>query len=96
MDAVEANLCLGFAPDQYDYMVVAAMLQDQEVTAIRLMTNNPHKVSNLESNHIRVMERIPHQRKAHPENQGYLRTKAQKLNHLLVQEVQAKRYRHTR
>lgn len=90
LDTVEANLCLGFAPDQRDYAVAAAMLRDQAVTAVRLMTNNPHKVAGLEANRIQVVERVPHQMKGRPENQRYLQTKAQKLHHLLVPETQTR------
>jgi len=83
LDTVEANLCLGFLPDQRDYAIAAAMLRDQGVTAVRLMSNNPHKVADLEANQIQVVERVPHQVQARPENQFYLQTKAKKLNHQL-------------
>ncbi|MBL7161002.1 MAG: GTP cyclohydrolase II [Anaerolineales bacterium] len=87
LDTVEANLCLGFSPDQRDYAVAAAMLRDQGIAAVRLMSNNPHKVADLEANQIRVVERVPHQVQARPENRRYLQTKVKKLNHQLVSEV---------
>jgi len=87
MDTVEANLCLGFPPDQRNYDVAAAILRDQGVTAVRLLTNNPQKVTGLEENNIRVVERVPHQIQARDENQFYLQTKAKKLNHQLVPEM---------
>ncbi|MBC8504183.1 MAG: bifunctional 3,4-dihydroxy-2-butanone-4-phosphate synthase/GTP cyclohydrolase II, partial [Chloroflexi bacterium] len=54
---------------------------------VRLMSNNPHKVADLEANQIRVVERVPHQVQARPENRRYLQTKVKKLNHQLVSEV---------
>lgn len=87
LDTVEANLCLGFAPDQRNYDVAAAMLRDQGVMAVRLLTNNPQKVAGLEANQIQVVERVPHQVQARDENQFYLQTKAKKLNHRLVPEM---------
>lgn len=87
LDTVEANLCLGFLPDQRDYAVAAAILRDQGITAVRLMSNNPHKAADLEANQIQVVERVPHQIRGRPENEHYLQTKAKKLNHQLVLET---------
>ena len=86
-DTVEANIHLGFPPDARTYAIAAAMLKDQGVTAIRLMTNNPRKVADLELNQIRVVERVPHELPARPENRRYLQAKAQKLGHLLALET---------
>jgi GTP cyclohydrolase II len=83
MDTVEANLHLGFPADLRCYRIAAAMLHDQGVTTIRLMTNNPKKVADLEACQIRVVERIPHRMRPRAENRGYLLTKARKLGHLL-------------
>jgi len=83
MDTVEANRCLGFEPDARDYAVAASILQDRDVRAVRLMTNNPRKVEGLQANGIAVEERIPLQIRSRPENRLYLRTKAAKLAHLL-------------
>jgi 3,4-dihydroxy 2-butanone 4-phosphate synthase/GTP cyclohydrolase II len=83
MDTVEANHCLGFPADQRTYAVAAAILRDQDISTVRLMTNNPDKIAGLEANAIQVIERIPHQVAAKPENRRYLQIKAQKLDHLL-------------
>jgi 3,4-dihydroxy 2-butanone 4-phosphate synthase/GTP cyclohydrolase II len=87
LDTVEANLCLGFSPDQRDFAIAAAMLRDQGVAAVRLMTNNPRKVDDLEANQIQVIERVAHQVPARPENRSYLETKVKKLNHILAIET---------
>jgi 3,4-dihydroxy 2-butanone 4-phosphate synthase/GTP cyclohydrolase II len=83
MDTVEANLHLGFPADGRSYGIAAAMLLDQGIAAVRLMTNNPRKVTGLEAYGINVAERIPHEIPARSENQYYLKTKAAKLGHLL-------------
>ncbi|MFV1980880.1 MAG: GTP cyclohydrolase II [Rhodothermia bacterium] len=83
MDTVEANHCLGFSADLRDYSVAASMLLDLGVDRLRLMTNNPHKVADLESNGIEVVERVPLQTARRPENRRYLETKASKLAHIL-------------
>lgn len=84
LDTVEANTCLGFVPDLRDYGVAAAMLRDKGVDVVRLLTNNPRKVSDLDRNGVRVTERIPLVEGERPENERYLRTKAEKLEHLLT------------
>ena len=83
MDTVEANLHLGFADDGRTYDIAAAVLRDQGLTAIRLLTNNPRKIAGLEVHQIRVIERIPHRVLPRSENEKYLRTKAAKLGHIL-------------
>jgi len=83
LDTVEANTCLGFVPDLRDYGVAAAMLRDQGMSVVRLLTNNPRKVRDLDRNGVRVAERIPLVEGERPENERYLRTKAEKLEHLL-------------
>ena len=87
MDTVEANQCLGFPADQRSYDVAAAMLRDQGITTVRLMTNNPQKVEELEASNIQVIERVPHQVQAKPENAHYLQTKAHKLRHIFLPEL---------
>ncbi len=82
MDTVEANLHLGFPADGRSYAHAAAMLKDLGVHAVRLATNNPEKVKALESAGINVVERVPYQIPARPENYAYLRTKADKMGHL--------------
>lgn len=83
LDTVEANLCLGFPADGRSYGVAAAILRDQGVTAVRLLTNNPAKVSGLQQNGIEVVERLPHEVAANVHNHHYLRTKAEQMDHLL-------------
>lgn len=83
LDTVDANLHLGLPADGRDYGAAAAILGDQGVKQVRLLTNNPQKVSGLQAGSIEVVERIPHEAAPRPENQKYLKTKADKLGHLL-------------
>ncbi len=83
MDTVEANEQLGFPPDLRDYSVGAQILLDLGVRGLRLMTNNPRKVAGLEEYGLRVVERVPLVVQPTPENRFYLRTKREKLGHLL-------------
>jgi len=82
-DTVEANLELGFAADQRDYGIGAQILVDLGVRTMRLLTNNPDKRAGLEGYGLAIEERIPLQTVPTPENLEYLRTKVEKLGHLL-------------
>ena len=82
-DTVEANQALGFAADLRSYELVAPMLGRLGVAAVRLMTNNPRKVSALQAAGVVVAERMPIRVGRNPANQGYLDTKRSKLGHLL-------------
>ena len=82
-DTVEANHRLGFEADRRDYVVAADMLRELQVASLRLMTNNPRKLHALAKYGITITERVPHQIEANPHNAAYLRTKAQRLGHLL-------------
>jgi 3,4-dihydroxy 2-butanone 4-phosphate synthase/GTP cyclohydrolase II len=82
-DTVEANLALGFDPDLRDYGIGAQILVDLGVRRIRLMTNNPRKLVGLEGYGLTVAERVPIETHPHEGNREYLRTKKQKLGHML-------------
>jgi 3,4-dihydroxy 2-butanone 4-phosphate synthase / GTP cyclohydrolase II len=82
-DTVEANLELGFSADQRDYGIGAQILVDLGVQTMRLLTNNPDKRAGLEGYGLAIEERIPLQTEPTPQNIGYLRTKAEKLGHML-------------
>ena len=83
MDTVEANLALGFEEDLRDYGIGAQILRDIGAKKLRLMTNNPRKIKGLEGYGLEIVERVPLQMNANPENLRYLKTKQDKLKHLL-------------
>jgi 3,4-dihydroxy 2-butanone 4-phosphate synthase/GTP cyclohydrolase II len=82
-DTVEANIELGFKEDLRDYGIGAQILRDLNVQAIRLLTNNPRKITGLEGYGLRVAERVPLEVPPRETNIHYLRTKQSKLGHLL-------------
>lgn len=82
-DTVDANNRLGLPDEARDFPVAARMLELMGVHAIRLMTNNPAKVSALEAEGVVVAERMPHQLPANPHNARYLATKRDRTGHLL-------------
>ena len=83
MDTVEANESLGFAADARDYDFPARILKKLGATRIRLLSNNPDKVSQLEAGGIKVVERIPCQPRISKTSRAYLETKQRKMGHLL-------------
>ena len=83
LDTVEANMELGFAPDLRDYGIGAQILKDLGVRQMRLLTNNPRKLRGLDGYGLSVVERVPLQMKDNKDNAAYLRTKRDKLGHLL-------------
>jgi len=83
-DTVEANEDLGFSADARDYAFSAAALRKLGVRAVRLLSNNPEKVRQLEANGIRVVERVPCQPRVSRRSRVYLQTKKKKLGHLLA------------
>ncbi|NJD07180.1 MAG: GTP cyclohydrolase II [Methylococcaceae bacterium] len=90
LDTVEANLRLGHLSDERDYSIAAAMLQDLHIRSVRLITNNPAKIDQLRKLGIEVSDRIPIEIPFNAENEGYLRTKARKMQHLLSLKVRQK------
>ncbi|RMG39569.1 MAG: GTP cyclohydrolase II [Candidatus Dadabacteria bacterium] len=82
-DTVDANIVLGFLPDQRDFVVAARMLQSLGIEEINLLTNNPRKVKELEQSGIKVEKRVPLRVKPTPDSAAYLRTKRDKLGHIL-------------
>lgn len=87
LDTVDANLALGHPEDQREYSMAAAILKDLGVCSVRLLTNNPDKIADLESHGVRVVERIPLVPTIYPDNAAYLLTKIKRMNHLLDAEV---------
>ena len=85
-DTVEANVELGFAADLRDYGIGAQILADLGLTTIRLMTNNPKKIVGLEGYGLQVTGREPIEVVPHDDNVRYLRTKRDKMGHLLEHE----------
>ncbi len=83
LDTVEANIHLGFDPDPRDYSVAAQILFDLGIEKVRLLTNNPRKVKGLEDYGLEVTERVPLVVPANRQNRHYLRTKQEKMGHLL-------------
>ncbi|MGC2766619.1 MAG: GTP cyclohydrolase II [Candidatus Acidiferrum sp.] len=83
MDTVEANVSLGFAADAREYDFPAKILKKLGATRIRLLSNNPDKVKQLESAGVKVVERVPCQPRISKISRGYLQTKKTKMGHLL-------------
>ncbi len=83
LDTVEANRALGFAPDLRHYGIGAQILADLGVRQIRLLTNNPKKVVGVEGFGLKIVERVPIEVPMSSHNQQYLKTKKEKLGHLL-------------
>jgi GTP cyclohydrolase II len=83
MDTVEANESLGFAADARDYDFSANILKKLGATRVRLLSNNPEKVRQLESAGIRVVERVPCQPRISKTSRAYLKAKKQKMGHIL-------------
>ena len=83
-DTVQANQRLGFAPDLRNYGIGAQILRDLGLSSIRVMTNNPRKLVGLEGYGLEIVERVPLVASPTHENRDYLRTKRDKLGHLLA------------
>jgi GTP cyclohydrolase II len=84
LDTVEANRRLGFADDARDYEFAAEALKALGLSAVRLLSNNPDKVAQLERSGIRVAKRVPCRPRTNKHSRKYLRTKKDKMGHLLA------------
>jgi 3,4-dihydroxy 2-butanone 4-phosphate synthase / GTP cyclohydrolase II len=84
LDTVEANEALGFKPDPRDYGIGAQILKDLGIRKMKLITNNPAKRVGLESYGLEITERIPIEIKPNENNEKYLKTKRDKLGHLIL------------
>jgi len=82
-DTVQANEALGFKPDLREYGIGAQILQKLKLSKIRLMTNNPRKIVGLEGYGLEVVERVPIEVSPRKDNIKYLKTKRQKMGHLM-------------
>lgn len=87
MDTVEANVALGLPPDRREFGGAAAILADLGATSVRLMTNNPDKVAQLAEHGVGIAETIPMVVGISDENEGYLRTKRDRMGHLLPSDA---------
>jgi 3,4-dihydroxy 2-butanone 4-phosphate synthase / GTP cyclohydrolase II len=83
LDTVEANIELGFSPDAREYGVGAQILVDLGISTMRLLTNNPTKRAGLEGYGLKIVDRVPLESEPTAENVRYLRTKKEKLGHIL-------------
>ena len=83
LDTVDANVALGFKDDERDYAVGAAMLHTLGVRSVRLLTNNPDKIAQLNRYGLRVTGRVPHAIPPTKHNRRYLETKAKRSGHML-------------
>lgn len=83
MDTMEANLALGFEADMREYYIAAQILKDLGVNSIRLLTNNPDKISQLDSYGVEVSERLALEIQSNKYDEKYLKTKKEKMGHIL-------------
>ncbi len=83
LDTVDANIHLGHLADERQYDFAALMLEDLKVKSISLITNNPKKIEGLVRLGVKVDRRIPIETHVHHDNQDYLKTKVEKMSHML-------------
>ena len=87
-DTVEANLELGFPADAREYGIGSQILADLGLTTIRILTNNPRKITGIEAFGLKVVEQVPIEVSPNDENRRYLTTKREKLGHRLHHQEQ--------
>jgi GTP cyclohydrolase II len=85
LNTVEANIKLGFHQDERKFDIAKLILEDLNIRKIKLLTNNPDKIKQLEEAGIEITERIPIEIKAHEINKDYLKTKKDDMGHILNQ-----------
>ncbi len=83
MDTVEANIALGFPADMRDYGIGAQILADLGIKKVKLMTNNPKKITGVTGYGIEIVQRVPIQMNHNERNEYYLKTKKEKMGHIL-------------
>ena len=83
LDTIDANVALGFREDERDYGGAALMLKELGIRSVRLLTNNPDKIRQLEAHGTRVSTRVPHEIPPSTHNRRYLETKLARSGHLL-------------
>lgn len=83
LNTIDANIHLGFEPDQRDYEVAGCILKDLGIQSVKLLTNNPTKVDGLNTYGIKVSERIPIVIPPNKDNEEYLKTKEDLMGHIL-------------
>jgi 3,4-dihydroxy 2-butanone 4-phosphate synthase/GTP cyclohydrolase II len=87
LDTVDANIKLGFLPDKRDYGIGAQICRDLGLRQIRILTNNPKKISRLEVYGIKVVEQISLKAEPSRHNIDYLRTKKMRFGHLFNEDI---------
>ena len=83
MDTLDANIALGFRGDEREYFIGAQILRELGVKSMRLLTNNPDKVYQLEEFGLEISERVPIQMKVTPYDAFYLKTKQKRMGHMI-------------
>jgi 3,4-dihydroxy 2-butanone 4-phosphate synthase/GTP cyclohydrolase II len=86
-DTHDANISLGFKPDERQYELAAAMLKRFDVGSIRLLTNNPNKIADLQKFGVKIAERVPLETLPNEYNLSYLETKRDRFGHFLSLET---------
>jgi GTP cyclohydrolase II len=83
LDTVDANLHLGYLADEREYDIAALMIENLGIKSVNVLTNNPHKIEALRKLGVTVNQRVPVETCVNTDNEGYLKTKVQKMRHLL-------------